>query len=232
MKRTFTLIELLVVIAIIAILASMLLPALNRSREKARQLSCLSTLKEMGKADAMYQHDSADWVAAINNETANLGGSGLKWSIQIAPYLGQKSGYWPQRLLCPKADRALKEKNPDGLFPIARSYGKNGMMGSFNCPEYRSVKVTSIRQPSRKLCYADGSSFSLINYKSYAVNYYFKFVNELGDIWPGSTYDNITCYRHPGGAANLVNYDGSAASRFYPDIYANQGTLTGRWILY
>ena len=61
-KQTFTLIELLVVIAIIAILAGMLLPALNNAREKGRQSNCHSNLKQLMTTSLMYTQDNAEWV--------------------------------------------------------------------------------------------------------------------------------------------------------------------------
>jgi len=76
---SFTLIELLIVIAIIAILASILLPALNKAREKAKALSCKNTMKTISSATVFYANDNCDFFPV------GLGAWGTLISLKYVP---------------------------------------------------------------------------------------------------------------------------------------------------
>src|SRR6187431_2603250 len=87
-KFAFTLIELLVVIAIIAILASLLLPALSKAKAKASAIKCLSNEKQIGLGYLLYASDNSDYLplAAHEGDAAPC-----EWFFEISPYIAKQT---------------------------------------------------------------------------------------------------------------------------------------------
>jgi prepilin-type N-terminal cleavage/methylation domain-containing protein/prepilin-type processing-associated H-X9-DG protein len=147
-RSGFTLIELLVVIAVIAILAAILFPVFAQAREKARQTTCTSNVKNLGLAVMMYAQDYDEtypplWYAAGNGH----------WPNTVRPYIGQGGSdptgkLWTKGIMqCPSAP--LKEPG--------WSYAMSEEMGVYDAKlnGYRAFTLASISRPANVLMIAE-----------------------------------------------------------------------------
>ncbi|GBC96468.1 hypothetical protein HRbin16_02272 [bacterium HR16] len=153
----FTLIELLVVIAIIAILAAILFPVFARAREKARQTSCLSNMKQMGTSSMMYVQDYDERFPLSYYLSANSQAQPCAFTFLAAvePYVKNRQIYQ-----CPSEPKAM---NIDDAF---RNLGlPGGECGGFTWASYNfnyaltniGVAVASIEYPTETAVASDGN---------------------------------------------------------------------------
>lgn len=148
-RKAFTLIELLVVIAIIALLMSILMPALQRVREQARAVSCMSNLKQWSLIFAMYTDDH-------NGEFQKGLERGHHWIMVLRPYFSAVDD--TDMFLCPSATRKIDERNgmwghdtawvfDSGLGTDYGSYGINGFVETNERQgEHKHWKNRNVRQ--------------------------------------------------------------------------------------
>ncbi len=151
----FTLVELLVVIGIIALLVAILLPALNRARESAQRVACMSNLRQIGIAMTMYHVDSRDRMIPIYWMGTN---PHYTWRGKLLPYLGNES---MEVFRCPSKGEpgaSVAVDLPRGVAP--HSYGINRVldlhyMGSGEIKTSSNRRLSEVREPAATIVVGD-----------------------------------------------------------------------------
>ena len=176
-KKPFTLIELLVVIAIIAILASMLLPALNKARSKAKAINCTSNLKNNILALGMYATDNDDFITTLNNPLRDADGNITATWVDTLIYTGHMK---PRQgtMNCPETPTNQPRtitgsyKEIYGIWYVPNVFPNIGINTTTVGGTFRGISLKALKQPSHFILLADTYN-SASTYKSqfYALGY-------------------------------------------------------------
>ncbi len=219
LKKGFTLIELLVVIAIIAILAAILFPVFAQAREKARQASCLSNLKNIGTALMLYVDDNHEtYPMGRNNRATNR--EHTYWEGSIFPYVKDAKVFY-----CPSHWENYDPTKSDAdqiLYTTVGGYGANvgGVFGDSEDPFQAPQKLSRVKSPANVVAILEFSQYFTFASGS------FGWVGLWGFYLPGSglagatpnasyiqtgteQYNDFMNGRHNGGI-NLCYCDGHA----------------------
>ncbi|MBD3292223.1 MAG: DUF1559 domain-containing protein [Armatimonadia bacterium] len=177
LRKGFTLIELLVVIAIIAILAAILFPVFARAREKARQASCLSNMKQIVTGSLMYVQDYDEFLFGHCQGTRSTfypptypdGNTSLRWPQLIYPYVKNE-----QLFVCPshRSGSWVYDTNPSTAWPepdTSLGYGLNYWSNYYYYYAY-DTELPGFPRPAETIWFTDCNYY--IVYPSYYLHRY------------------------------------------------------------